>query len=293
MPKKSDYSSPCAYRPISLMSFFFTTLERLVLWRLEETASPYHRNQHAFRSGHCTEHALSHMTDLVERALFGQQVALACFLDIQGAFDTLSSTAIAKGMRKHGVEEDLTQWFTQYLQHRVCKVSGQEGHYRIRNGTGQGGVLSPVVWNYTMDLFLSEFNSGQVKAIGYADDGALVVVCRELATAHKLMQAALRKAFAWAQRTGLKFSASTTTAVIFSEYKTQLSTPLTLGGVNIKAKDRVTYLGVLLDCNLSWVPHITQKVAAVKRHLMRLRGIAGPTWGPPPHIMKWLYTCVV
>jgi hypothetical protein len=79
-------------------------------------------------------------------------------------------------MREHGVEEDLTQWFTQYLQHRVCKVSGQEGHYRIRNGTGQGGALSPVVWNYTIDSFLSEFNSGQVKAIGYADDGALVVV---------------------------------------------------------------------------------------------------------------------
>jgi hypothetical protein len=69
---KSDYSSPRAYRPISLMSFFFKTLERLVQWRLEETASPYHRNQHAFRSGHCTEHALSHMTDLAERALFGQ-----------------------------------------------------------------------------------------------------------------------------------------------------------------------------------------------------------------------------
>jgi hypothetical protein len=98
-------------------------------------------------------------------------------------------------MREHGVEEDLTQRFTQYLQHCVCKVSGQEGHYRIRNSTGQGEVLSPVVWNYTMDSFLSEFNSGQFKAIGYADNGALVVVCRELATARKLMQAALRKAF--------------------------------------------------------------------------------------------------
>jgi hypothetical protein len=233
------------------------------------------------------------MTDLAKRALFGQQVALACFLDIQGAFDMLSSTAIVKGMREHGVEEDLTQWFTQYLQHQVCEVSGQEGHYLIKNGTGQGGVLSPVVWNYTMDSFLIEFNSGQVKAIGYADDGALVVVCRELATARKLMQAALRKAYASAKRTGLKFSSSKTTAVIFSEYKTQLSTPLILGGVNIEAKDRVTYLGVLLDCNLSWVPHITQKVAAAKCHLIMLRGIAGPTWGPPPHIMKWLYTCMV
>jgi hypothetical protein len=57
----------------------------------------------------------------------------------------------------------------------------------VRHGTVQGGVLSPIVWNFTMDLFLNEFNSGQVKAIGYADDGALVVVCQKLNTARTLM----------------------------------------------------------------------------------------------------------
>jgi hypothetical protein len=116
-PGKTDHACPRAYRPISLMSFLFKTLECLVQWRLEENSSPYHRNQHAFRKGHCTEHALSHMTDLAERALFKGHVCLAVFLDIQGAFDTLSSTAIASGMRSHGLENDLTQWFTKYLQH--------------------------------------------------------------------------------------------------------------------------------------------------------------------------------
>jgi hypothetical protein len=144
-----DQSSPRAYRPILPMSFLFKTLERLVQWRLEETASPYHLNQHAFRSGHCTEHALSHMTDLAEKALYKGRVALAVFLDIQGAFDTLSGAAIAKGMRHQGVEENITCWFTKYLSHRTCTVSGQKGCYHIKQGTGQGGVLSPVVWNWT------------------------------------------------------------------------------------------------------------------------------------------------
>jgi ribonuclease HI len=292
-PGKTDYSSLRAYRPISLMSFLFKTLERLVQWRLETTAAPYHRNQHAFRSGHCTEHALSHMTDLAEKALHRKHVALAVFLDIQGAFDTLSSEAVERGMRKHGVEEKLTSWYTQYLRHRICKVAGQSGHYLVRHGTGQGGVLSPIVWNFTMDSFLNEFNSGQVKAIGYADDGALVVVCRKLNTARTLMQAALRKAYYWAFRTGLRFSVAKTTAVIFSEYESQLSAPLKLGPEDIAVKEQVTYLGVLFDRHLSWEPHISQKVTAAKRHLMLLRGIVGPTWGPPPYIMRWLYTCVV
>jgi hypothetical protein len=232
------------------MSFFFKTLERLVQWRLEENSSTDHLNQHAFRKGHCSEHALSHMTDLAEQALFKGHVCLAVFLDIQGAFDTLSSTAIASGMRSHRVENDLTQWFTKFLQHQVSSISGQTNKYLLQNGTGQGGVLSPVVWNFTMDSFLSKFNSGPVTAIGYADDGALVVVCHKLSTARKHMHAALRKAHTWAQQTGLKFSAAKTTAVEFSEYESELHAPLTLGKEEITAKDEVVYLGVLFHCHL-------------------------------------------
>ena len=292
-PGKSDYSNPRAYRPIALMSFFFKALERLVQWRMDDTASPYHRNQHAFRTGHCTEHALSQMTDTIERGLFKGWVVLAVYLDIQGAFDTLSSPAIARGMRNHGVEPDLTSWFTQYLQHRVCSVKGLPQPFLVQQGTGQGGVLSSSVWNFTMDSFLKEFDTGQVKAIGYADDGALIVVCQRLHTARKLMNQALRKAYFWAFRNGLTFSAAKTTAVIYSEYESQLDRPLKLGNAIVEVKDEVTYLGVLFDYRLSWTPHILRKVQAAKKHLMLLRQVVGPTWGPPPHIAKWLYTAVV
>jgi retron-type reverse transcriptase len=200
-PGKTDFSSLRAYRPIYLMSFLFKTLERLVQWHLEETAAPYHRNQHAFRSGHCTEHALSHMTDLAEKALHRQHVALTVFLDIQSSFDTLTSEAIGRGMRKHGVEENLTPWYTQYHQHRTCNVKSQSRNYHIQHGRGQRGVLSPILWNFTIYLFLNKFNNGQVKAIGYADNGALAVVCYKLETALKLMQTALNKASIWASRT--------------------------------------------------------------------------------------------
>jgi hypothetical protein len=67
------------------------------------------------------------------------------------------------------------------------------------------------------------------------------------------------------------------TAVIFSEYEKKLAQPLTLGDKAIVEKDEVMYLRVLLHCNLDWAPHITRKVTAAKKHLMMLKGIAGPT----------------
>jgi hypothetical protein len=66
-----------------------------------------------------------------------------------------------------------------------------------------------------------------------------------------------------------------------------------MGRYEIAVKEQTTYLGVLFDRHLNWEPHISKKVLAAKKHLMTIRGIVGPSWGPPPHIMPWLYTCVV
>jgi hypothetical protein len=91
------------------------------------------------------------------------------------------------------------------------------------------------------------------------------------------MQSALRKAYSWADRTGLRFIAAKTTAVIFSEHESQLSAPLTLGPDNIQVKEQVIHLGVLFDRLLNWEPHISRKVLAAKKHLMMHRGIVGPS----------------
>jgi retron-type reverse transcriptase len=90
------------------MPFLFKTLERLIKWHIEQHSAPFHIDQHAFRKGHCTENALSHMVDWIEKAISEGKEALVVFLDIKGAFDNLSSNVMAHGMRKHNVDYDIT-----------------------------------------------------------------------------------------------------------------------------------------------------------------------------------------
>ncbi len=97
---KDDYSDPRAFRPISLTSFVFKTMERMVLWHLEGTSLkrlPLHRNQHAFRRDNCTEMALSKLVAFVEEALRKKEIAVGVFLDIEGAYDNVSTEAMMAG----------------------------------------------------------------------------------------------------------------------------------------------------------------------------------------------------
>jgi hypothetical protein len=119
------------------MPFIFKTLERLSKWHLEQHATSLHKDQHAFRKDHCTENALSHMTDSVERGLKEKKVVLAVFLDIKGAFDNLNTNIITHGMRKHDVDDDIIEWLNGYLDNRYCQVRGSS-QFELGRQAGPG-----------------------------------------------------------------------------------------------------------------------------------------------------------
>ena len=152
-PGRADYTIPKAYRPISLTSFFLKTLERLALWHLEQTSfltHPFHDRQYAFRKGLSTDSALTQVISTIEKAVFYKKQALTVFLDIEGAFDNLDTTAAIAAMDAHRVPQEVAGWYASYLKDRYSIVSyGNDTHQRIiTRGTPQGGVLSPILWNF-------------------------------------------------------------------------------------------------------------------------------------------------
>ena len=93
-PGKRDPGNPRSYRPITLTSFLFKTLERITLWELESTImkeKPFHRNQHAFRMGFSCDTALAQATETIEKGMKQSGFTLGVFLDIKGAFDNVKA----------------------------------------------------------------------------------------------------------------------------------------------------------------------------------------------------------
>ena len=125
---KPTYTEPGSFRPITLTSFLFKGLERLMQWWLNDNHfrnKPMINSQFAFMRGRSTEAALSRTIDKIESAIHRNRQAMGVFLDIKGAFDNLSHEAAIKAMTKRGMPETFVSWYGQYLKERTVHCMGE------------------------------------------------------------------------------------------------------------------------------------------------------------------------
>ena len=90
--KSGDSSLFTNYRPISLLPAFSKVFERLIYNRLHSFLEKYNilfTSKYGFRKQSSTEHATLELIDSVVNALNDKHYALAVFIDLSKAFDTL------------------------------------------------------------------------------------------------------------------------------------------------------------------------------------------------------------
>lgn len=182
-------------------------LERLVDLHLRDHLMlncPLNINQFAFQSGKSTETALHTLTYQLENSLVRKEDALCAFLDIEGAFDNISYSAVEMSLVSRDVNRTTIVWISKLLKSRsiTYETGGHKTSIIPTRGTPQGGVLSPTLWILVMDDLLHRLSREGYNIIGYADD--LVVLCNGLFlnTLCELMQRALRIIERWCTEVG-------------------------------------------------------------------------------------------
>ncbi len=299
LPKagKNSYAEAKSYRPITLSNFILKGLERVTQWYITDkiVCNPLYE-QHAYTVGRSCDSALSTVVDKIEQHIMRKEHALVVSLDCSGAFDNIRFDSAAQALDRLNVPIVIAKWYDFILRNRrvTAEINGEKITRIPSRGSPQGGVLSPLIWNFIMDTLLSTFQGKAVAVCGYADDIILLVGGKDPATLVDLMQQALNTVSAWGTKHGLVFNPQKTQTVAFTNSnKNQFRKKLSLNKANLEYQDSLKYLGVTLTKRLSWTQHVTEKVKKGKKLLNMANAAMGQEWGLNPQRALWVYTAMV
>jgi hypothetical protein len=170
------------------------------------------------QTGKSTETALHHVVTRIESAIEYKEIALAAFLDIEGAFDRTSFEVITQVAERHGIESTICRWICSMLESRniVNALSGENLRASTARGYPQGGVLSPLLWSLVVDELLWELNDGGCYTVGYVDDIANLINGKFPQTVSEVLQTALCAVQQWCEKTYLYINPNKTIIIPFT-----------------------------------------------------------------------------
>uniref|UniRef100_A0A3Q3AL86 Reverse transcriptase domain-containing protein n=1 Tax=Kryptolebias marmoratus TaxID=37003 RepID=A0A3Q3AL86_KRYMA len=287
-----------SYRPIALTSCVGKIMEKIVNNRLMyflESKQKIKNYQFGFRKGRSTIDPAVCLEHEIRRAQANKESVVAIFLDVEKAYDMLWREGLLIKIKQLGIKGKIYRWIRNFLTERSISVrinNEISSNYQMENGTPQGSIISPILFNIMInDIFSSIDKSFGVSL--FADDGIIWKRGRNIKFVKRKLQEAVTSVENWALEWGFRFSISKSKVVVFSNKKLNININLKLYGEEIERAEEFKYLGVWFDKKLTWKIHIDKIVGKCKRILNIMRCLRGKEWGANRKALKSIYVGLI
>lgn len=298
--KSGDASLPSNYRPIALLSSISKIIEKVVSKRLIkylESKKLLSKHQYGFRSGLSTGDATLKLTSQITSYIDGGEKCLGVFLDLQKAFDTVSTPILIARLENLGIRGVVLDWFQDFLtdRHQCVMVEKRLSNItKCSYGLPQGSTVSPILFLVYINQLCNTIPGADV--IMFADDTVLLFHDKSWKELKYNTERGLAQANAWLENSLLSINTAKTKYICFSKTKVILPDasfdikihcyPCNRNNVcpqnecDCPQMERVTsikYLGIHIDQNLKWDIQASALTSRIRRliYIFRtLRSIA-------------------
>ena len=269
--KKDDRTSKTNYRPISVLSIIPKMLEKIKFDQLYDAFCPtFSKNMSGFLRGHSCCSALIKITDDWRLALDQKKNVGVVAIDLSKAFDSICHNLLLAKLGAYGVSGPAIQLIRSFLQQRHQRVRCNNvfsDWLPVHCGVPQGSLLSPLLFNIFINDVNLAVNSSSLRL--YADDTTQYSADICPTVLEYTINQDLNKLSNWFTGNYLKLNTMKTQAMILG--KTKYSYDLSVCNKSIKIDDTLKILGVTLDRNLSFKPHVDVILSKVYAKIGALR----------------------
>jgi len=282
--KKGNRLKPENYRPISLLPLISKIFEKIIHKQtqlyLDENNILY-KFQSGFRKNYSTDTNLVYLNDKILNGFDKSLYTGMVLIDLQKAFDTIDHNIFLKKLKCLGFAESSVEWFKSYLECRYFSVNIDNVYSEkqiLSCGVPQGSILGPLI-------FLIYIND-MAQAIDcnlylFADDSCLVYTGDDVNEINTVLNRNFESLCDWLveNKLSIHFGEEKTKSILFGskrKLKSEDKLNICRGNIEIKQYSKVTYLGCILDCNMSgeyMATKVLQKINARLRFINRNRRV--------------------
>ena len=136
--------------PINLTSFLLMTCKNLIDRHIREILLddlPLSGSQHTYQPGKSVDTALHNLSCILKSTLKCKEMALAVFLDTEGAFDVVHIETVIRALNRRGIDMIIVNWIKNLLSFHYINVTlcGDNLTDLAKARCPQGGILSPIL----------------------------------------------------------------------------------------------------------------------------------------------------
>ena len=245
------------YRPIMNSSVFLKVFEYLLLPILRKYLSPIDQQVGFTPHSSCTN-SITLLKEVVLNYNADDSEVYCAFMDLSKAFDNINHKILIDKLLKTDLPRMLVNILSAMFQNTYAHVKFDNIHgnpWRITSGTRQGGILSPLLFNFYLRSLVEEIAKLDVgcrldvlkfNILVYADDIIL------LAPSRSGLQILINKLYDCLSEINLEVNPVKSKYMIFSSKKRAYSNvPVFYDSVPLEYVNEMKYLGIILSTNLN------------------------------------------